>query len=246
MADDESGLVRVRVIADDVGDCDERCYEYAMVRRTSREKLPKVMSEQQINHLISYARDEAQRSKGIKLYKNTRLYCILTLLYSSGLRISEVCSLKFQSVKLTSPIDGLGLVRVKGKGSKERIIPLNEEGCIAVANWIDMREQKHSKAGNIYMFPANSTQGYVARQVIARHIKALATRAGLESYEIYPHIFRHSFASHMLKNGCDLVSLQKILGHNNISTTQIYTHILDDELYKAIDQYHPLAQPANK
>lgn len=205
------------------------------------QKLPKTLSEEEVASLLTQAKFEASIAyKCLKdKARSVRLYTILTLLYASGLRISELCSLKLSAVEQKTD-----LIFIKGKGGKERFVPINHEAREALNLWLPLRKQKYSK--NVYLFPANSASKYVARQVVAREIKALALRINLCIDDISPHIFRHALASHMLQHGSDLRVLQKILGHSDISTTQIYTHIMDGKLKKTLEDYHPLAQELNK
>lgn len=206
--------------------------------------LPKILSEDEVSKLLKLAQEEANfNHKNIKdKNRAIRLYSILTTLYASGLRISELCDLKLTALQNLQT----NFILIKGKGDKERFVPINKESKEALNMWINLRNLKYSKTKNPYLYPANSASQHVARQVVARDIKALAIRANLPYYEVSPHVFRHAIASHMLQHGSDLRVLQKILGHSDISTTQIYTHVLDEKLYKAVENYHPLAHKLNK
>ena len=206
------------------------------------------MSEEEVNKLLQKAHEEANVQYKIAKDKHraVRLYALLSMLYASGLRISELCSLKINALQKKQNQVLPNFILIKGKGEKERFVPINEESKEAIKNWLTIRNQKYAKLKNPYLFPANSSSKYVARQVVAREIKALAIRANLTYKEISPHVFRHAIASHMLQHGSDLRVLQKILGHSDISTTQIYTHIMDDKLYKTLQDHHPLAHKINK
>lgn len=208
------------------------------------QNLPKTLTEAEIDKLLQLARQEANFNyKSAKdIQRAVRLYSILTTLYASGLRISELCALKVIALQKTET----NFILIKGKGGKERLVPINQESKDALNKWLKLRNIKYLKSKNPYLYPANSASQYVARQVIAREIKAIAIRANLSHWEVSPHVFRHAIASHMLQHGSDLRVLQKILGHSDIATTQIYTHILDTKLYKTVEKYHPLAQKLNR
>lgn len=210
--------------------------------------LPKTMSEEEVAKLLQKAQEEANSQHKTTKDKNRaiRLYALLSMLYASGLRISELCSLNINALQKKENHPLPSFILIKGKGEKERFVPINEESKEAIKKWLIIRNHKYAKFKNPYLFPANSSSKYVARQVVARELKALAARANLLYKEISPHVFRHAIASHMLQHGSDLRVLQKILGHSDISTTQIYTHIMDDKLYKTVQNYHPLAHKVNK
>src|SRR5690606_15651565 len=160
-----------------------------------------------------------------------RLYVLLELLYATGLRVSELVSLKRSAVMR----DGAFLT-VVGKGRKERIVPMNDRARDAVRHWLTVVEP------GLYLFPARGEEGYLSRQVFARDLKALAARAGISTARVAPHVLRHAFASHLLAGGADLRVVQMLLGHADISTTQIYTHVLDEKLRHLVENHHPLAE----
>lgn len=203
--------------------------------------IPKILSEQQMVMLLNLAKEESQHFEH-KEKNSQRLYTIIELLYASGLRISELCSLPLNLVQRSNIPE---FMLVKGKGAKERLVPLNSSASQALTAWLSLRAKYYSY-DNAYIFPANSSSKYVARQVIARQIKALCARLGLENFDLSPHKLRHAFASHMLQGGADLRALQLLLGHSNIATTQIYTHVLSETLYQTVAQHHPLASEGNK
>jgi integrase/recombinase XerD len=160
-----------------------------------------------------------------------RLYVLLELLYSTGLRVSELVSLRRQAVMRDT-----SFLTVTGKGSKERVVPLNDRARDAVKAYLKTLEP------GPFLFPAGGAEGFLSRQVFARDLKALASRAGISAARIAPHVLRHAFASHLLAGGADLRVVQMLLGHSDISTTQIYTHVLDDKLRDLVETHHPLAQ----
>lgn len=201
--------------------------------------LPKIMSIEEVDQLIGLAQQEAHDTKGspAKKLRAARLYVLIEMLYASGLRVSELVSLP----KTAANASGRFLTIV-GKGNKERIVPLSDKCKEAIALYMS-----HMKAGfkgedSKFLFPANSTTGHYARQVFARDLKELALRAGLDAAKISPHVMRHAFASHLLQNGADLRSVQQLLGHADISTTQIYTHVLDERLKQLVEEHHPLGK----
>jgi integrase/recombinase XerD len=130
---------------------------------------------------------------------------------------------------------------VRGKGDKERMVPLSAKAKPAMRAWLDARRKVPALAGSLFLFPAASESGALSRQVFARDLKGLAARAGISSAKISPHVLRHAFASHLLQNGADLRAVQQLLGHADISTTQIYTHVLEERLVRLVNDHHPLA-----
>jgi len=201
--------------------------------------LPKIMSIEEVDQLIGLAEEEANDKKGSpsKRLRAARLYALIEMLYASGLRVSELVSLP----KTAANTSGRFLTIV-GKGNKERIVPLSDKCKEAISLYMS-----HMKAGqkgeeSKFLFPAKSATGHYARQVFARDLKELALRARLDAAKISPHVMRHAFASHLLQNGADLRSVQQLLGHADISTTQIYTHVLDERLKQLVEEHHPLGK----
>ncbi|WMT89249.1 site-specific tyrosine recombinase XerD [Pelagibacterium sp. H642] len=188
--------------------------------------LPKVLSVEEVDRLLALAEKEAAGGEE----KEVRLYVLLELLYATGLRVSELVALERRAVRREA--DHL---TITGKGGKERLVPLNDRAKDALIDWLGAREKDK------FVFPAASAQGHLARQVFARDLKALAARAGLPAAKVSPHVLRHAFASHLLQNGADLRVVQMLLGHADISTTQIYTHVLDAHLKRLLEEHHPLA-----
>jgi len=195
--------------------------------------LPKTMSIEEVDRLFECAEreaaDEAQSPKA-KL-KAQKLYVLLELLYGTGMRVSELVGLLRSSVTREG-----AMLNIIGKGNKERVVPLNDRAKDALLAYLTQL------APGRFVFPAKTDTGYMARQVFARELKALAGRAGLDTTKISPHILRHAFASHLLERGADLRVVQLLLGHSDISTTQIYTHILDERLTSLVQDHHPLGR----
>ena len=204
--------------------------------------IPKIISEEQVSRLLSLAETEAKRTDfSPAMHKKAlRLHTIIELLYATGLRISELVSLPAR-VARGDP----AFILVRGKGAKERMVPLSDKAREAIKHWLELRDQSKDSQSP-YLFPAQSDQGYVARQLVARELKVLATQAGINAKNISPHVIRHAFASHLLQHGANLRVVQQLLGHSDISTTQIYTHVLEDRLQRLVNENHPLAQKTHK
>ena len=197
----------------------------------SRRALPKVLSVAEVDRLLSLAETEANApASPPKQQAAQRLYVLLEMLYATGLRVSELVSLRRSAVMRDA-----AFLTVTGKGSKERVVPMNDRARDAVRQWLTTLEP------GPFLFPAKGEEGYLSRQVFARDLKALAARAGISSARVAPHVLRHAFASHLLAGGADLRVVQMLLGHADISTTQIYTHVLDDKLRNLVESHHPLA-----
>ncbi|UYN98480.1 MAG: site-specific tyrosine recombinase XerD [Devosia sp.] len=198
----------------------------------ARRALPKVLSVAEVDRLLSLAETEAGLSASPqKQMSAQRLYVLLEMLYATGLRVSELVSLKRAAVMREA-----AFLTVVGKGSKERIVPMTDRARDAVRAWIAGLEP------GPWLFPAKGEAGYLSRQVFARDLKDLAARAGIASARVAPHVLRHAFASHLLAGGADLRVVQMLLGHADISTTQIYTHVLDEKLRNLVESHHPLAE----
>ena len=201
--------------------------------------LPKIMSIEEVDHLIGLAEEEAKSDKGTpaKRLRAARLYVLIEMLYATGLRVSELVSLPRTAANASGRF-----LTIVGKGNKERIVPLSDKGKDAIALYMSHLKAEGKNEESKYLFPAKSATGHYARQVFARDLKELALRAGLDAAKISPHVMRHAFASHLLQNGADLRSVQQLLGHADISTTQIYTHVLDERLKQLVEEHHPLGK----
>ncbi|OJF92269.1 site-specific tyrosine recombinase XerD [Pararhizobium antarcticum] len=219
--------------------------------------LPKVLSIDDVSRLIGQAETEAEQVGGDTLAK-MRMHALIALLYATGMRVSELVSLPASVLSQ----NGRFLV-VRGKGNKERMVPLSHSAIRAMQAYgqalsRDVAEQAaRDKAGDKesrkdpqpdspWLFPSSGKAGYLPRQVFARDLKDLAARAGIRVAAISPHVLRHAFASHLLANGADLRAVQELLGHSDISTTQIYTHVLEERLHQLVQNHHPLAKQAKK
>ncbi|MBN9054461.1 MAG: site-specific tyrosine recombinase XerD [Rhizobiales bacterium] len=204
--------------------------------------LPKTLSVDDVTRLIARAETEAAEPGGNPLLKR-RMHLLVELLYATGMRVSELVSLPASVLAQT----GRFLV-VRGKGNKERMVPLSRAAVSALEAYGEMlaAEIGDDPAAGAFLFPAQSKEGHLPRQVFARDLKALAGRAGIRASSLSPHVLRHAFASHLLQNGADLRAVQELLGHSDISTTQIYTHVLEERLHQLVQTHHPLAKQAKK
>ena len=199
--------------------------------------LPKTLSEADVDALIERAAMEAASPPpGIDAIAALRLHALTEVLYATGLRVSELVSLPLSVAKRDDRF-----FTVTGKGNKERLVPLSARAREAMRSWLTARNANPRLADSPYLFPSSSESGFLPRQVFARELKALAARAGISAKSVSPHVLRHAFASHLLQNGADLRVVQQLLGHSDISTTQIYTHVLEKRLIDLVNQHHPLA-----
>jgi integrase/recombinase XerD len=199
--------------------------------------LPKTLSEDNVGLLLDRAAREADEAEERPArLAAIRMHALIEVLYATGMRVSELVALPLS----VSRRDERFFV-VRGKGSKERIVPLSQKAREAMKRWAAERARHPAFAGSPFLFPAHSESGHLARQVFARDLKALAARAGLNASALSPHVLRHAFASHLLQNGADLRAVQQLLGHSDISTTQIYTHVLEARLIELVQKHHPLA-----
>lgn len=203
-----------------------------------RRPLPKVMTEDDVTRLLDTASSRTGRLKGKALIKGMRLHGLLELLYASGLRVSELVTLKKQALG-----KGAQFIMIKGKGGRERLVPVSRKASAAVAAYLSALSQEGDDDGP-WLFPSHGEEGHLTRQHFALELKSLAAEAGLEPERISPHVLRHAFASHLLAGGADLRAVQQMLGHADIATTQIYTHVQTDRLKAAVETHHPLAKPS--
>ena len=193
--------------------------------------LPKILSETEVEGLIAAARDWPG-DEGV------RLLCLVELLYATGLRVSELVTLP-----LAAALRDPRFLLISGKGGRERVVPLSEPSRSALAAYLACRERflPESRSSR-WLFPSRGRKGHLTRQRSGQLLKELAVKAGLDPDRLSPHVLRHAFASHLLDHGADLRSVQQMLGHADIATTQIYTHVLSDRLRKLVETAHPLAR----
>jgi integrase/recombinase XerD len=199
--------------------------------------LPKVLSVAEVDLLLSKAQQHSKQPDltPFAQLKALRLWCLLELLYATGLRVSELIALPRNAARAKEHF-----LIVTGKGQKERLVPLTSSALALAQQWLAALEAIPRLKDNAWLFPADSDAGHVTRQSFSRDLKALALQAGLDPALVSPHVLRHAFASHLLQNGADLRIVQELLGHADIATTQIYTHILDQRLKDMVRDLHPL------
>jgi integrase/recombinase XerD len=201
--------------------------------------LPKILSLAEVEMLLKTASDASEvAAEGSARRRALRLYALLETLYATGLRVSELISLP----RGVLTADDLVLT-VKGKGGRERLVPLNEAARKALAAHLAAvgEDEAKGKSPSPWLFPSAGGQ-HLTRQRLGQELKALALASGIEPSRVSPHVLRHAFASHLLERGADLRTVQQLLGHADISTTQIYTHVIEERLRRLVEQHHPLAQ----
>ncbi|WP_369025430.1 tyrosine recombinase [Qipengyuania sp. RANM35] len=201
---------------------------HALPRPATRRPLPKILSHAEVERLFAQAEEEAASDNPLAV----RLLTLLEMLYGSGLRATELVSLPLSAVPRDAPF-----ITVMGKGGQARMVPVSQRAIAALSRWLPLRE-----GGTQFLFPSRSK--HLSRIRLYQLLKELAVRAGLPPEKLSPHILRHAFATHLLEGGADLRALQTLLGHADISTTQIYTHVDAARLVKLVNERHPLARRA--
>ena len=198
--------------------------------------LPKLISEEEVVKLVEAARVRVKESEGKRQIKALRLACLVELLYATGLRVSELVGLSLRAA--TAEKD---FILVKGKGGRERLVPVSATARTSLETYLAALS-KTGQGGSKWLFPSSAAAGHLTRQHFAVELKALAKEAGLPAETLSPHVLRHGFASHLLAGGADLRAVQQMLGHADISTTQIYTHVQAERLREVVETHHPLAK----
>ncbi len=199
-------------------------------------RLPKILNGRDMAALMAAAATQAERAERGQMFKAMRLYCLLSILAATGLRVSELITLTYRAV-----MSGDDFLLVKGKGGRERLVPLSTAARGVVQDYVKLLRAEYEGEPK-FLFPSHGAQGVLTRQHFALELKALARLAGLDADKISPHVLRHVFASELLARGADLRAVQQMLGHADISTTQIYTHVQAERLQEAVEKYHPLAK----
>jgi integrase/recombinase XerD len=199
--------------------------------------LPKILSREDMEKLIEAAEKRASESA-----EGVRLQCIVEMLYASGLRVTELATLPLTAVRSRE-----GAFLVKGKGGKERLAPLNPQAKEAISAYLTVRDGflprgERRRLAERFLFPSRSAECHLTRRRLHQMLKALALEAGLDPEKLSPHVLRHAFATHLVEGGADLRSVQTMLGHADITTTQIYTHVARDRLAATVASAHPLAR----
>ncbi|MFZ0622991.1 MAG: site-specific tyrosine recombinase XerD [Pseudolabrys sp.] len=200
--------------------------------------LPKVLSIADVDALLKNARANSENAKQplAQRLRATRLLCLLEVVYATGLRVSELVTLPASAARRDQR-----MLVVRGKGGKERLVPLNNPAKRAMSEYLELRTAAERDAKSKWLFPSFGEKGHLTRQHFARELKALGQGCGIRPERLSPHVLRHAFASHLLHNGADLRVVQTLLGHADISTTQIYTHVLEERLKTLVRDLHPLA-----
>jgi integrase/recombinase XerD len=214
----------------------------AVLEGPKRERtLPKTLTLAEVDHLLHVAGTNDPAAALPARLRAARLACLVEMLYATGLRVSELVALPPSAARKDARV-----IVVRGKGNKERLVPLNDASKRAMTEYLALLAQSNSETQPKYpakwLFPSFGESGHLTRQHLARELKTLAAAAGLRATQLSPHVLRHAFASHLLHNGADLRVVQTLLGHADISTTQIYTHVLEERLKSLVRDLHPLAQ----
>lgn len=196
-------------------------------------RLPKSLSLQEVEQLLQTAHT-MPKQRADKM----RLTCLMDLLYATGMRVTELVSLPVAAVR-----GNPDMILVRGKGGKERMVPLSPGARDAVILWLSLRDQDEAHTKSTFLFPSRGKQGHLTRIWFFQQIKKLALMAGVNAEKVTPHSLRHAFATHLLAGGADLRSIQTLLGHADIATTEIYTHIQYERLRELVLEHHPLARP---
>ena len=202
----------------------------------SQQRLPKILSDAEVAKLLASAQDRVATAEGPALLRAHRLHCLLAILAATGLRVSELVTLPFHTATSTDRV-----LTITGKGGRERMVPLADTARRAIASYVEVLRGL-GEGDPKFLFPSHGAKGQLTRQHFAIELKALARDAGIEAAKVSPHVLRHVFASRLLAAGADLRSVQQMLGHADIATTQIYTHVQAERLQEAVDAYHPLSR----
>ena len=196
--------------------------------------LPKVLSIDEVDRLLTVSQQQCEGQEGRALFRALRFHCLLELLYATGMRVSELVGLPRSVLRGDKRV-----LTIKGKGGRERLVPLNATARAALDAFLGVAGRFDNSE---WLFPSKSTLGHVTRQGFAQDLKSIAEAAGIAPDRVSPHVLRHAFASHLLDRGADLRAVQQLLGHADISTTEIYTHVLQERLKALVNAHHPLAR----
>ena len=196
--------------------------------------LPKTLSVAEVDRLLDVSAKRSDGQEGRALFRALRSHALLELLYATGMRVTELVSLPRSVLRGDKRV-----FTIKGKGGRERLVPLNPSARDALDRYLSVAGRFDNSP---WLFPSKAADGHVTRQAFAGDLKDVAEAAGLDPDRISPHVLRHAFASHLLDRGADLRAVQQLLGHADISTTEIYTHVLEERLKKLVAEHHPLAK----
>ncbi|MGQ0455764.1 MAG: site-specific tyrosine recombinase XerD [Hyphomicrobium sp.] len=196
--------------------------------------LPKVLSIAEVDRLLQASAQRCEGQEGRALFRALRFRCLLEILYATGLRVSELVTLPRSALRGDRRV-----MTITGKGGRERLVPLNPAALAALDAHLAVSGRFDNSP---WLFPSRATDGHVTRQGFAQELKEIALQSGFDAERVSPHVLRHAFASHLLDRGADLRAVQTLLGHADISTTEIYTHVLQERLKKLVNDHHPLAK----
>jgi integrase/recombinase XerD len=196
--------------------------------------LPKVLSIAEVDRLLAVSQNQCEGQEGRALFRALRFHCLLEILYATGMRVSELVGLPRSVLRGDKRV-----LMIKGKGGRERLVPLNATARSALDLFLGVSGRLDNSE---WLFPSKSALGHVTRQGFAQDLKEVAEAAGISPERVSPHVLRHAFASHLLDRGADLRAVQQLLGHADISTTEIYTHVLQERLKALVNAHHPLAK----
>lgn len=196
--------------------------------------LPKVLSVAEVDRLLDAAAKRVEGQQGRALFRARRFHCLLEILYATGMRVSELVALPRAALRGDRRV-----LTIKGKGGRERLVPLNPPAIAALDAYVAVSGRFDNSP---WLFASRAAEGHVTRQAFAIELKDVAIESGLDPVRVSPHVLRHAFASHLLDRGADLRAVQQLLGHADISTTEIYTHVLQERLKKLVNEHHPLAK----
>ena len=205
--------------------------------------LPKTLSVTEVEKILDHARNRLETSVGgagdSSRLKAARFYCLLEILYATGLRVTELVAMPRATLKGDDRT-----LTITGKGGRQRLVPLNGPAREAITSYLQAEEQYLGglPANSPWLFPSRSKHGHLTRQRLGQELKGLAEEVGINPEKVSPHVLRHAFASHLLDRGADLRSVQQLLGHADITTTQIYTHVLEERLKRLVNEHHPLRE----
>ena len=206
------------------------------------QRLPKTLSEAEVDALLDAARQSAKKKQD-----RVRNTCLMELLYATGMRVTELVSLPVAAAR-----GDPRMLLIKGKGGKERMVPLSPPARDALAAWLTLRDtaedaaRSKGLAPSAYLFPSKGKLGHLTRHRFYMLIKELSVHAGVSPAKVTPHTLRHAFATHLLANGADLRAIQTLLGHADVATTEIYTHVLEERLRDLVLEHHPLAASSRR
>jgi integrase/recombinase XerD len=192
------------------------------------------LSVAEVDQLIGAAEARVMGQEGRDMFRALRFHCLIEILYATGMRVSELVGLPRAVLRGDRRV-----LTIKGKGGRERLVPLNPKARDALDRYLAVSGRFDNSQ---WLFPSKSAEGHVTRQSFAKDLKDVTVEAGLDPERVSPHVLRHAFASHLLDRGADLRAVQQLLGHADISTTEIYTHVLQERLKKLVNEHHPLAK----